>query len=558
MSKIRLLQEGLVDKIRAGEVVERPSSVVKELVENSIDSGAGKIAIEIKKAGRRLVSVSDDGEGMDADDALMSLVRHSTSKIGSETDLFDIRTMGFRGEALPSIAAVSRLTLITAKQGDTLGIKIEAEAGVIKETSQTATLGTTVSVRDLFFNTPARMKFLKKDRTEMTQIVETVTRLSLSHPKIGFELSADGNVIIDAPKAKDIRERLMQVYGSEFVDDTLEVEALTNGLEIRAFISKPDRHRLTRSHQMIFVNNRPVREQSLSHAVYSAFEGILPKDRHPIFFVFVTADPRLIDVNVHPAKHEVRFSDKETIYRVLKNSIMDAIRGGFHPADSFAYRDADYGSQTLRANVPYESEMPSSFAVAECLAPEFSSGFSSLYIGDVFSAIAERGGLTLIDHHAAHERVMYEKLLKGGFKLDTMRLLFPRQITLSPLEYKTIVENLAMLNELGLEVEDFGKDSVIVRSIPSDLDGADLRGILSDASGALAEGSGPFDSIREAVAARIACHASVRGSRSLGTEEMKSLVESLDKTGDPNHCPHGRPTRINYSIDDLRRLFKRK
>jgi len=342
------------------------------------------------------------------------------------------------------------------------------------------------------------------------------------------------------------------------------VEREIEGLKLTAFVSRPGNFRSTRAHQMVFINRRPVREPSVTHAVYSALEGILPREMHPLFFIFLDVDPHRVDFNVHPQKREVRFADKEPIYRIIKRGVMDAIRAGRIEEHGEAGEEGGYApSEGMRdaASYPTEYRMPQAgpggHAVFEALPLAIGAEMPHIYLGETFIAVAEKGGLTIIDHHAAHERILFEKFLKG-LKLDSHQLLFPRQIKLSPKEYMSVLENREMLEEFGLEVDDFGGDTVVVRSLPAALDEADLRGILADAAQEMLDGGKPGRSLRESVAARIACHSSVRGTKVLNREQLRALIDDLNRADDPEHCPHGRPTRVFYSMDDIKKIFKRK
>jgi DNA mismatch repair protein MutL len=559
MPSITVLPDELKNKIAAGEVVERPASVVKELVENSIDAGSTAIELEVLYGGRRLIRVSDNGVGMDKDDAFLCLQRHATSKLHTEDDLFNIRTMGFRGEALPSIASVSKLTLITAPKGSSSGVSVEVIGGEIKEIKDAPSNGTSVEVRDLFFNTPARKKFLKKDSTELMHIIDTVTRLSLSHPEIRFNLKAEGQETIALPRASSLRERLMQVYGSEFLEGLVEFENETSGLKINAFVSKTDNLRSTRAHQFVFVNKRPVKDSSVSHAVYSALEGVIPQGRHPIYFIFLEVDPRKVDFNVHPTKREIRFEDKEVVYRFIKRSVMDAVRAGFRPSDvKVSVNVPESTEDAVYAPTP-EKVFPVKEPQAELttIPLAYKTELPFIYLGDTFIAFSEGEGLTLIDHHAAHERILYEKFLKG-IDLESHQLLFPRQVRLSPKEYMVILENRDILASFGIELDDFGHDTVVVRSLPDVMNEADLRGILSDVAQEILDGIKPGQSLKEALAARIACHRSIRGRKILSSEGLDALLRDLSNADDPEHCPHGRPTKIFLSLDELKKMFGRK
>lgn len=562
MPRIQVLPTVLKNKIAAGEVVERPASVVKELLENSIDAGSTVVSVEVEKGGRKLIRVSDNGSGMDAEDAVLSLKRHATSKLASEEDLFRIKTMGFRGEALPSIASISRLTLTTALQGKGPGVKVEAEGGEVARVREVPSVGTAVEVRDLFFNTPARKKFLKRDATELMHVVDIVTRIALSHPPIAFSLRTEGKETMNLPRASGFRERLAQVYGSEFMDGLTEARMDVEGLGIEAFVSSPGNFRDARSHQLLFINGRTVRDPSVSHAVYAAYEGTLPREKHPIFVVFLRVDPSLVDFNVHPTKREVRFSDRDTVYRYVKRCIGDAIRARPPEDRGTAAFSADAsriygGADAALERGSYTQERPEPSGIGEPLSLSYRAELPYIYLGETFVALADGGGLTLLDHHAAHERVLYERLLKG-VELNSRQLLFPRQVKLSHGEYLAVLEHREMLFGFGLEVEDFGHDTVVVRSLPEALEEADFRGVLGDAAAEMRLGERPGRSLREGVAARMACHNSVRGTKVLGREALAALLSDLERTDDPEHCPHGRPTRVRYSIEGLRKLFKRK
>ena len=600
MPQIKILPSDLRNKIAAGEVIERPASVAKELIENSIDAGSTDIRIDILYGGKRLIRVSDNGDGMDKEDALLCFQRHATSKLSSEEDLFNINTMGFRGEALSSIASVSKVKLITGlknslpqpplSKGGTrgeVGISVEIHAGEEKEIKESPSIGTSVEVRDIFFNTPARKKFLKSNSTELFHIIDVVTKEALSHWWIGFRFTSDNQETINIPVSSGLRERIMQVYGEEFLDNLTEVnnpplppfskggmggfiekwgegEFNKSGqggiMKMTAFVSKGDNFRNSRSHQFIFINKRPVKDTSISHAAYNAYEGILPRDKHPIFFLFLYIDPRKVDFNVHPTKREVRFEDKESIYRFVNTSIGKAVREDRNeyvrqftemPVTDSPTQSVNYGMSPFPQAVPHWSGVSENLELAYTTSPPF------IYLGDTFIAVSGKGGLTLIDHHAAHERVLYEKFLKG-INLNSNQLLFPRQIRLSTKEYRIVLENVLLLRDFGIEVDDFGHDTVIVRSLPDALKEADIRGILSDAASCIIEGVAPDKSIKETLAARIACHNSIRGKEILNQEELSKLITDLELTEHPDQCPHGRPTRIFLSLNDLKKMFKRK
>lgn len=553
MPRIKILPIDLRNKIAAGEVIERPASVVKELIENALDAESTEIKIEVLDAGKKMIKVTDNGIGMDKDDALLCLERHATSKIINDSDLFNIKTLGFRGEALPSIASVSKIRLITGQKGSDSGISIEIAGGDIKEIRDSAFSGTSVEVKDLFFNTPARKKFLKTKNTELFHIIDTVTKEALSHHEVGFKLLTENQETILLPKASEPKERIMQIYGNEFLQGLTEINNEQGGMKLKAFVSHAGNYRNNKAHQFIFINKRPIKDFSLSHAIYNAYEGMIPKEKHPVFFLFLELNPKKVDFNVHPTKKEVRFEDKESVYRFATASVGDVIRG-----QRTEFTKSFVEAPNIQARpMHYNPSWQTSSEIAEPMELAYKPSLSSIFLGDVFVAVSGKAGLTLIDHHAAHERILYEKLLKK-IGIISHRLLFPQQINLSPKEYIALLENKDSVLEFGIEFSDFGHNTIIIHSLPDLLSDADLRGILTDVASALIEGASPNKTLKEEIASRIACHSSVRGRNILSQEEISNLVFDLEKTENPDYCPHGRPTRIFFSIDDMKKMFKRK
>lgn len=573
MPKIRILPDVLINKIAAGEVIERPASVVKELLENSLDAGAKDLRIEVIRGGKRLIRVSDDGEGMDREDALLSFERHATSKLNSEHDLSRITTMGFRGEALSSIAAVSKMRLSSVLKGEAQGVSLDVEGGAIRSEKAISGIGSVIEVRDLFFNTPVRKKFMKSDGTELYHVIDAVNRAALIHNSVRFLLAADGRTVIDVYGARGLRERLVQLYGPDFLTGLIEMDSVEElkGINMEGFIALPGNARKTRAHQYLYVNGRPVMDKSLRHAIYKAYEEKLTRDEHPIYILNISINPESIDVNVHPSKKEIRFMDREPIYNGLFNMIRAKLRERENkPAESTAIKglvspdegmkscvhagkgdewDASYQENRLESHAGLVAETTELFSTIER---------SFVYIGDVFVAYAENGRLCVLDHHAAHERVLYERLRKG-IHLESYRLLFPRQVRLNAREYDVVLRHQAVLSGMGIDVEDFGGDTVVVRALPGAVDEAGLEGVLSDVAEKIMDikASSPLEIVRNEIAKSIACHSSVRGTRILGKVQLSRLLADLDEAEDPHHCPHGRPTRVYYSIDDLKKIFER-
>ncbi len=584
MSVITVLPVSLRNKIAAGEVVERPASVVKELIENAIDAESTRISVETVRAGKKLIHVSDNGTGMDREDAVRAFERYATSKIKNEQDLFSLKTMGFRGEALSSIAAVSKMTLMTAVRnvefGPVAGTCVEIAGGEIVSVKDCAAAGTSIEVKELFFNTPARRKFLKSDATENYHIIDTVTREALSHPHLMFALRMDGSEVFSLPAASSLRERLIQLYGRDFIDGLIECglsHALDTGMTVSVFTSGLAHMKNNRNTQFIFVNRRPVKDPAVAYAVCKAYEGMAPKEKHPAFFIFLDIDAGQVDFNVHPAKREVRFAQKTGIFDFVCHAVTEGLKkdAGFCFSDVVSEKTGTHPSfETKLGCVPVFSPFFSESLISEQTDTFFTGPAPLLYLGETFVAVAAGGGLVLLDYHAAHERVNYERFLKRR-DLQAHRLLFPLQVKLRRGEYAVILEHLSLLNEVGLEAEDFGHDTILIRSIPEVLRDADLASLVTDVAAALLEipgksssknisgspapvgESGPVELIRRSIAARLACHSSIRGKEIPDGIRVAELLKSLDATDNPHSCPHGRPTRIVISPDELRKMFKK-
>lgn len=575
MSKITVLPDLLINKIAAGEVIDRPASVIRELIDNSIDAGATQVDVEVLHGGKKLISVSDNGCGMNRDDAALCFERHATSKIGSEDDLFDISTLGFRGEALPAIASVSKVILTTSPADSDVGTRVEIGANQKKEMSETFSLkGTTVEIRDIFYNTPARRKFLKTIPTELSHIIDTVVQKAFAYPGISFSLIHNNNDMLNAPAASDLKKRFIQLYGEEMAGEFMDVHKESKALKVYGFASSPDFTRAARNHQLIFVNKRPVKNPTINHAVYNTYREVIQKDRHPAYFLFLEIDPKKVDVNVHPAKREVKFERPDDIHRITGAAIYEALNPGSAIDVSPLSMVQDFGQNR---NSRYQYTKQDNPVVSESLSAMFgntqgdffASGMtddisSFFHIGESFIANVTDDGLVIIDQHAAHERILYEKFL-GKTAIETEPLFLPIRVELTLREYTLIINHRDVLSGLGLDVEDFGKNNILVRTMPKELRKADVKGILMDvAEGIIEEETGGIkselteQSLVKNIAARLACHKSVRGSEHLSNEELSKLMSDLDKVKDPDTCPHGRPTRIVLSLHYLNKMFKRK
>ena len=570
MSKIAVLPDNLINKIAAGEVVERPASIVRELIDNSVDSGATQIDVEVLYGGKKLIRVSDNGSGMNREDALLCFERHATSKIKSEKDLFDISTLGFRGEALPAIASVTKITLITSAEKSDSGIKIEIGVNNKKEIADAPPLpGTVVEIRDIFYNTPARRKFLKSDPTELSHIIETVMQKALAYPAISFSLTHNNSELLDAHSAEGLKQRFIQLYGEELSGEFLDVNKEGRGLKVYGFVSGPDFTRAGKSHQYIFVNKRPVKNPTINHAIYKAYSDLIPRDRHPAYFIFLDIDHTKVDVNVHPAKREVRFETPDEIHRIVEAAVYEALNPDI--------RREPFALPGDRSVSRYQYGISENPAVREQTADVFNSSQTDIFsegitqdvrpffhVGESFFATATRNGLLIIDQHAAHERILYEKLLRRT-SIESEALFLPLRIELPAGEHNIIMKNRELIEGFGLDIDDFAGNNVIVRSLPKELNKADIKGLLIDIAAGIVEeetsgikGDMTGESLLKNIAARLACHKSVRGSEQLTNEELTRMMSDLDKADEPDKCPHGRPTRILLSLDELKKMFKRK
>ena len=598
-STIAVLPLEVANRIAAGEVVERPSSAVKELVENAIDAGAARITVDIAESGRRHIRVTDDGEGMTQADAPRAFLRHATSKIRTDADLFTIRSLGFRGEALPSIAAVSRIRLVTAAVGASSGTELRLEAGVIMEEREAPPLpGTTIEVADLFYNTPARKKFLKSPATEFGHICQIVQRLALGFPNIHFRLLHNGGSAMEFPPARSARERIQQVYGLSLVERCVDVADEDDELRLEGVSSRPLDSGLSRTPQEILVNQRWIKSPALTHAVYEAYGTYLAKGKHPRFVLHLTIDPRAMDMNVHPAKREVRFSNQESVHEAIRRRIRDAVSAqtsvsvgnieGFSTADhdpKFSERPLafSHGHPPTLAPAktgsfsPADSEIPGRAettvgfedGVAEAVQPYLpavESGIQALgQIAERYLVAQVGGELQIVDQHTAHERVLFERLaaaFKNG-NLTSQQSLLPPRIEVSASVAVAIRQHAGDLERLGFDVEDFGGGTFLLRAMPALLIQSNpanlesmLLAVIEDSEHDVATGA--FTDRYHAALATMACHSAVRSGRRMEPAEIRQLLQDWRDAGLPSTCPHGRRIAMRLTIEELDRIFGRQ
>jgi DNA mismatch repair protein MutL len=598
---IRLLPPNLVNRIAAGEVVERPAAAVKELVENAIDAGATRIEVHLREGGRALIAVVDDGAGMRREELALAVERHATSKLPAD-DLLDLRWLGFRGEALPSIGAVSRLTIVSRPRGAESAWQITVEGGAQSAPAPAAhPPGTRVEVRDLFYATPARLKFLKGERAEQMACVDAVERLAMAHPHVAFRVLAENERrLVDLPAAAgDLFEarlaRLAAILGREFGANAVPVSAEREGIRLSGYAGVPTFHRATAQHQYLFVNGRPVRDKLLYGAVRGAYQDFLARDRHPVVALFLDLPPAEVDVNVHPAKAEVRFRDAGLVRGLIVGALKHALAEAGHRA-STTVAEAALGAFRPGAVPPYTA--PSSYiprGVAEAAAtyfaaprgaeapplpgfaapsarspapdgdappPDFPLGVARAQLHETYIVAQTKDGVVIVDQHAAHERLVYERikamLADGG--VARQGLLLPEVIELDPAAVERLAARAGELAELGLELERFGAGAVVVRAVPALLGETDAAGLVRDLADELAElGDAPALKERLAdVCSTIACHGSIRAGRRLLPEEMNALLRQMETTPHSGQCNHGRPTYVELKLADIERLFGRR
>jgi len=580
MAGIVVLSEFVANRIAAGEVVERPASVVKELVENSIDADATQIEVLVEEGGKDLVQVSDNGHGIASGEIKLALTRHATSKISDADDLRHINTLGFRGEALPSIASISKMEIISREQNSDMGAKVVVDHGEITDFGEVgAQVGTTVRVAELFYNTPARRKFLKTAITEFGHVLDICERISAAYPRVAIRLLHGDKVHIDFPRVNTYKERLIALWGEERVAEMREIEAGEPGVAVFGFAAPPNIHWGSRRNVRFVLNGRPIDSKTLSAAVKRAYEGKLPAGQFPQVMLYLEVDPDLVDVNVHPMKLEVRFRRTDAIFKAVTRAIATGIgaksdsrvfdsAGGRSPSD-FKLR----GGQSSPPRLDFEqASRPPQRPITEqeiFNTPTFYNpphndrdegvlpAFWQIHGTYIFAET--KGGVIIIDQHAAHERILYDEILKRLREQPGVgqRLLFPIAIKMNGIQETTLKERRADIESLGFEFGPSTPGHILVEAVPQEIphfgEGKALLEILDD----LAEGGGGTRAIEE-FAAMAACHMAIKAGDRMTSEEMSSLFDRLFATESPYTCPHGRPTIVKISIDELEKRFERK
>jgi len=593
--RIVILSAEIANKIAAGEVVERPASVVKELVENSIDAVATDIRVELEKGGCQSIKVIDNGSGIEREDVALVFERHATSKIYNFEDIYSVASFGFRGEAMPSIASVARVELLTRRKDDLEGTKATLEAGKIKEIAPAGCpAGTQISVTKIFTNVPARRKFLKTEATEQGLCLDAITRLALAHPEISFKVIVNGRDAFTAPQVRNASERIAMVMGEDFSNHRVLIAAQKENLSLMGFISRPEFTKSNSKSIYLFVNKRFVRDNSVTHAVLSAYRQIIEPRRYPAAVLFLDLPPEDVDVNVHPAKMEVRFKDSHGVYDLVSKTIAQSLAGAETSTGSFIYRLAPKESASIPSYTRSADKFPAkSFglfsrqnlqqaitndlltrsSVAEKVATFNSDNiqtketitFSSLkYLGqfaNTYLVFAGDDGLILLDQHAAHERIILERLKKTmGPNIISQSLLMPEIVNLTPGQITLFSGYIEFLREIGLEIEIFGRDAIVVKALPAILSEVQVREIISDIADQLGDQNQipSLQEKKEKILASLACRAAIKANNVLSSEEVAALCRDLEATPFNLTCPHGRPITINFSLSEIERMFKRK
>lgn len=610
MNNVKLLDTSTINKIAAGEVVERPASVVKELVENSIDAGAKRIEIEIQNGGKALIRVTDNGSGMNREDAALSLRRHATSKLSNVADLQNISTLGFRGEALPTIAAVSKFTLQTRREDNELGVKIKIDGGRLQDTHEIGCkVGTTVLVEELFFNTPARLKFLKATPTEANRIHDFIVKLAMSHPEVAFRFMNGNRTALVTPGNGNLLDTLSAIYGTELTDSILTLNADEDDLKLRGFVTKPNILKSYRSWQTFIINGRVVENRTIAKAVDEAYTSLIPKTGFPFAVVTINVPQNSIDVNVHPQKTEIKFEDEGKIFKAVYHAVRTAIENKntsnehdltevaaapdvphFEQLDlieefqeppkkkSEHKTDDDFDlEKILTPDIDYKKSQPNEKSQSDekpkpsktsepkkFSPPEKKSALELEPIGQVARCyiVAQDGeDLYIVDQHAAHERILFDRLNSYAEKIPAQGLLIHQVLKFDSRETELIEKNLEVFAELGFTLEPSGINEFRLIEVPVDAADTDaenlLRGIIAEIFNGVNAADDIAKKIRQAVLATTACKAAIKSGQELNIRQMEILLKELSATPHPHTCPHGRPTIIKFSAADLAKMFKR-
>ncbi len=586
-----MLPEEVASKIAAGEVIERPSSIVKELLENAVDAGATDIAIDLRGGGKEAIRIADNGTGIGTQDVAVAFERHATSKILTVEDLYGIRSFGFRGEALPSIAAVARVEMTTRRRGDVEGTRIVVENGdVLAVEAVGCPEGTTITVSRIFDSLPVRRTFLRQDATEQGHCLDIIVRVLLPHGRVRAKVTAGERTLLEVPRTEILRDRIVLLLGSDLRNHLVPVEGAGAGMSLSGFVSKPDFTRSSTRSMFFYVNGRYVRDVVLSQAVMNAYRNLLEARKYPGCAVFVEIPPDAIDVNVHPAKLEVRFRRPQDVRELIQRGLAEALSGlrptaGAQPVAAMSRWQAAPGRTgvaealrrySLSAGIAAARPLPTAGPMADVpdfgaapgdlftqgTAPQQPLTFSSLdYLGQVdgtYLVFAASGVMILLDQHAAHERILYETLKASkGSGLEVQSLLIPEVLEMSPGDFQRLTASRDLLLEAGVEVEPFGENTAVVKSVPALLGDTDVRALVGEILDGISDSGIPQDEKRNRIFVRMACRGAIKANQPLTAEEVKRLCRDLDGIPFASNCPHGRPVFIELPASVIERMFKR-
>lgn len=587
-NRIRILDDGVINRIAAGEVVDRPVSVVKELVENAIDAGATSIRVDIENGGKKLIRVRDNGSGMSHDDAFLALERHATSKLHSERDLISIATMGFRGEALASIASVSKLRFVTCDASDEPGTEILVEGGVLRKSERVgAGKGTLVEVGNLFFNVPVRLKFLKESRWEADLIDELITKLALAFPAIGFTYSLDGRVKIDAAPVRSTFERVYALHSKEVRDNLMAIDCSIKDVRLHGYVAKPPYVKSNMRSVFTFVNGRSIRDRLVNSAVMRAFANLMERGRYPLAILFLEMPPEQVDVNVHPQKAEVRFRKPKVVSDTIFNGIHEALMGApFTPPVGVGHRDPIFPrppyssvSRHLREDRPlHEEDETTEAEPAPSIQWESPSAdpapfeyrrtgrYSSMgilgHLPHSFLVLYNDNELVVLDHHAAHERILFDRLMEldaQGETSESQGLLIPVVLEYSAIEARALAAHLELLRKMGFIIDEFGDKAFVVKGVPGWYKRTDVEDFFASLIEVMLDTGlkGDPSRLKEELLKDMACKAAVKEPTEMRPQEIRALLENLDTSAAADVCPHGRPLTVRYSLSEIRRKMGR-
>lgn len=576
MSRIQILPDSVSSKIAAGEVIERPASIIRELLDNCLDSEATKIEVRFEEGGKNLIRISDNGNGMSKEDLLLCTERHATSKISCAEDLFSISSFGFRGEALASISAVSRLTIASMQSDSDVGYCMEADAGKILGINEVSMLkGTAVTVKNLFFNVPARLKFLRNAKTEASYIIDTSIRSILPFSNVQFQLADGEKILLRFPSTSDFTYRLAEAFGKTVIKEMLHTDSVGGHLSIEVFLSPPAFAKSRPDKLLIYVNGRNIKDRLLFKAVTEGYGQRLMKGAYPVGTVFIRIEPSMVDVNVHPAKHEVRFPEPGYVYNAVKETVaslfsaevyvsspMDKSDNNFFPEQQLSENTqinyiAETGNMYHRTNYNY-SYKPEPKYINNSDKILSAADINIIgQLGNIYILVQDNDGLIVIDQHAAHERIVYENLKDQIEKTEVLSqtLLIPRELELSINDARLLEKKLDLLKKFGFDIEFFGGSTFLIRSVPMVLSDIDAAPVIMELLSTL--NSGSFEQLFDRIITSMACHSSVRKGRALAKEEIEKLIIDLSSKKIPDHCPHGRPIVWRLTYKELDKIFKR-